>query len=251
MFTVGAILVGLLAAWVVGLSKTGLPGGALIAVPLLATVFDGRLIAGGTLPILLVADLFAIRWYHAHARWDVIVPLGKWLAVGFVFGVTFFVAVGTASDVIAVTIGVIVLVIVGLQSFRMWRGNPPEGVTGPVTAVHGTIAGFTTFVANAAGPVVNTYLVRLGLLKHEMVGTSAWLYFLVNTSKIPIYLVLGWATAGGPFFTADSLLYDLAVIPGVFVGVFSGRALFKVIPQRTFAIVVLALSALGALKLVL
>jgi hypothetical protein len=164
--------------------------------------------------------------------------------------VTFFVVVGTASDVIAVTIGIIVLLIVGLQAFRMWRGNPPEGGGRGVTSVHGTIAGFTTFVANAAGPVVNTYLVRLGLLKHEMVGTSAWLYFLVNVSKIPIYLTLGWLTAGGSFFTADALLFDLIVIPGVFVGVFGGRALFRVIPQRAFAIVVLALSALGALKLV-
>jgi uncharacterized membrane protein YfcA len=250
VFTAGALVLGATAAFVVGLSKTGLPGGALIAVPMLATVFDGRLIAGGTLPILLVADLFAVGWYHEHARWDVIEPLAKWLGAGFVCGVTFFVVVGTASDVIAVTIGIIVLLIVGLQAFRMWRGNPPEGGGRGVTSVHGTIAGFTTFVANAAGPVVNTYLVRLGLLKHEMVGTSAWLYFLVNVSKIPIYLALGWLTAGGSFFTADALLFDLIVIPGVFVGVFGGRALFRVIPQRAFAIVVLALSALGALKLV-
>lgn len=250
MFTVGALLIGAAAAFVVGLSKTGVPGGALIAIPMLATVFDGRLIAGGTLPILLVADLFAVGWYHRNARWDVLRPIAGWIALGYAFGTTFFIAVGTASDTIKSTVGVIVLTIVGLQVLRLWRGNPPEGSTRTIEATHGTTAGFTTFVANAAGPVVNTYLIRLGLPKHAIVGTSAWLYFVVNVSKIPIYLALGAFTTGGSFFTADALLFDLIVIPGVFVGVYSGRALFRRIPQRAFTIVVLSLSAAGALKLV-
>ncbi len=249
MFTVEALLVGAVAAYAVGVSKTGLPGGALIATPLLAIVFDGRLIAGGTLPILLVADLFAIAWYRQHARWDVLRPLAVWIGVGYAFGITFFVAVGAATDTIEVTIGVIVLGIVGLQVLRMWRGNQPTGSSRSVAATHGTIGGFTTFVANAAGPVINTYLIRLGLPKHEMVGTSAWLYFVVNVSKIPLYLALGAWSTGGPFFTRDSLLFALAVTPAIFAGAFSGRALFHRIPQRLFGAVVLALSALGAVKL--
>lgn len=249
MFTVEALLVGAVAAFVVGLSKTGLPGGALIATPLLATVFEGRMIAGGTLPILLVADLFAVGWYRRHARWDVLRPLAVWIGVGYVFGVTFFVAVGSATGAIEVTIGAIVLTIVALQMYRMWRGNPPAGATATLAATHGTIGGFTTFVANAAGPVINTYLVRLGLPKHEMVGTSAWLYFIVNLSKIPLYLAVGAWASGGAFFTRDALLYDLAVVPAVFVGAFSGRALFHRVPQRLFAVVVLVLSALGAVEL--
>ncbi len=249
MFTDEALLVGALAAFVVGLSKTGLPGGALIATPLLATVFEGRMIAGGTLPILLVADLFAVGWYRQHARWDVLRPLAVWIAVGYVFGAGFFVAVGSATGAIETTIGAIVLAIVALQMFRMWRGNPSTGTTPTLAATHGTTGGFTTFVANAAGPVINTYLIRLGLPKHELVGTSAWLYFIVNLSKIPLYLALTAWAGGGAFFTGEALLYDLTVIPAVFLGAFGGRALFHRIPQRAFAIVVLTLSALGAVKL--
>lgn len=249
MFTVEALLVGAVAAFVVGLSKTGLPGGALLATPLLATVFEGRMIAGGTLPILLVADLFAIGWYRQHARWDVLRPLAVWIAVGYVFGAGFFVLVGSAIEAIETTVGAIVLAIVALQIFRMWRGNPPTGATPTLAATHGTTGGFTTFVANAAGPVINTYLIRLGLPKHEMVGTSAWLYFIVNLSKVPLYLALGAWAGGGAFFTGKALLYDLAVVPAVFVGAFGGRALFHRIPPRAFAIVVLTLSALGSIKL--
>lgn len=249
MFTVGSLLVGLLAAAVVGLGKTGLPGGALVAVPLLATVFDGRLIAGGTLPILLAADVFAVAWYRQHARWDVLRPLAPWIALGYALGAAFFVAVGTATDAIAVTVGVVVLAIVAWQVVRTWRGA--GGDAGPSSAAfHGATGGFTTFVANAAGPVVNTYLLRVGLPKHELIGTSAWLYFLVNLSKIPFYVALGAWTAGGRFFTAESLLFGLAVVPGVFVGVAAGRAVFRRIRQEVFTVTVLVLSAAGAIRLI-
>ncbi len=251
MFTVGAIVVGLLAAFVVGFSKTALPGAALVAVPLLATVFDGRLIPGGTLPILICADLFAVAWYHQHCRWDVLRPLAPWIGLGYVAGISFFVAIGAATRSLEIAIGGIVLFIVLVQVVRLVRGAPAREADTITAGVYGTTGGFTTFVANAAGPVVNTYLVAAGLPKAEMVGTSAWFYFLVNLSKIPLYLALGSWTDGGAFFTWDSLAYDALVVPGVFAGVYSGRALFHHIPQRTFLILVLALSVGGALKLLL
>ncbi len=254
MFGAEALLVGLTAAFIVGLSKTGLPGGALIAVPMLATVFDGRLIAGGTLPILLAADAFAVAWYREHARWDVIRSFMPWLATGYAAGIAFFVLVGDASDVIARTVGVVVLTIVVLQIWRTRpRSAPLDAPSAPgtaSTAAHGGVAGFTTFVANAAGPVINSYLLRLGLPKGELIGTSAWMYFAINLSKIPFYLALGAWTAGGPFFTAESLAFNLAVVPGVFAGAFAGRWLFHRLRQDVFVWIVLALSAVGALRLV-
>ena len=78
--------------------------------------------------------------------------------------------------------------------------------------VYGSAGGFTTFVSNTAGPIMNTYLVRLGLDKHEMIGTSAWFYFVVNVTKVPVYLALGAWSAGGHFFTAESLAYDLVLV---------------------------------------
>ena len=249
VFTVGALLAGALAAYVIGFSKTALPGAALVAVPLFATVFEGRLIPGGTLPVLIFADLFAVKWYHQHTRWDVLRPLAIWLALGYAFGITFFIAIGSASRSLEVTIGLIVLFIVGIQILRMFRGVPARPANTATAATYGTTGGFTTFVANAAGPVINTYLVSVGLPKAEMVGTSAWLYFVVNVSKIPLYLALGGWTDGGPFFTADSLLFDLLVLPGVVAGVYSGKALFHHIPQRAFLVLVLAVSVGGALRL--
>ena len=117
-------------------------------------------------------------------------------------------------------------------------------------AAYGTTGGFTTFVANAAGPVLNSYLVGLRLDKHELMGTSAWMYLALNVSKIPFYVALGAWTDGGPFFTGESLLFNLVLVPAIVVGVYAGRALFHRIPQQTFVLVVLALSALGAIRLI-
>ena len=106
-------------------------------------------------------------------------------------------------------------------------------------------------MSNSAGPVVNTYMVGLGLGKDEQVGTSAWFYFAVNLSKIPFYVALGAWTTGGAFFTGESLLWDLAMVPAVVVGVYVGRAVFRHIPQQTFVVLVLVLSAAGGIKLLI
>jgi uncharacterized membrane protein YfcA len=251
VFTVGALLVGALAAYIVGVSKTGLPGAALVAVPLFATVFEGRLIPGGTLPVLLFADVFAVAWYRRHTRWDLLRPLAWWVGLGYVFGVVFFVAVGAADRPLEIAIGAIVLAIVAIQLFRIYREAPTPAANTTTAAAYGTTGGFTTFVANAAGPVINTYLVGLRLPKHEHVGTAAWLYLVVNLSKVPFYVALGEWTDGGRFFTRDSLLYAVCMVPAILAGVFSGRAVFHHIPQRVFLLVILVLSAAGGLRLLL
>ena len=98
---------------------------------------------------------------------------------------------------------------------------------------------------------MNTYLVRLGLDKHEMIGTSAWFYFVVNVTKVPIYVALAEGRRGGPFFTRESLAYDLVLVPMVVLGADGGRRLFPHLPQQLFLGIVLALSAAGAINLLI
>ena len=174
--------------------------------------------------MLLVADVFAVSWYRHHTRWDLLEPLAVWVAVGFGFGIAFFIAVGNSVRIIDVAIGTIILVMVAIQLWRMAR---------QATAAAGHRArrgrlriggGFTTFVSNSAGPVMNTYLVGLGLDKDAQVGTSAWFYFAVNLAKIPCYIALGFLTTGGHFFTGESLLWALCLVPAIVAGVYAGRA---------------------------
>lgn len=250
MFTVETLTIGALAALLVGVSKTGLPGAGLVSIPLIAAIAEGRLIPGTTLPILIVGDLFAVAWYRQHARWDVMRPLAPWIAVGYGAGSAFFIAIGSATDRLEATIGVVVLGIVGLQAWRMFRRTEPRPVRPAEVAAYGTTGGFTTFVANAAGPVLNSYLVGLRLDKHELMGTSAWMYLALNLAKIPFYVGLGMWSDGGAFFTGESLLFDAVLVPAVLAGAYLGRAMFRRFAQETFVVAVLVLSALGAIRLI-
>lgn len=249
MFTPGGLIAGALAAFIFGISKTGLPGSSLAAIPLIALVVEGRQIPGATLPLLIVADLFAVAWYRRYSRWDVLKGLTPWVGVGFAAGISFFIAIGGATRLLERAIGLILFIIVLAQLWRMYRESRP--LTGRLAiAGYGSAGGFTTFVANAAGPVFNTYLAGMRLAKTELLGTAAWLYFALNVSKIPFYVGLGLWSDGGHFFTAQTLSWNAILIPGVFLGVFAGREIANRIPQRQFLLVVLLLSAAGALVLV-
>jgi uncharacterized protein len=249
--TTAALVAGVVAALVVGLSKTALPGAGLLAGPILATAPHGRLLPGVTLPILLTADVFAVTWFRRHARWDLLRSLLPGVALGFAAGAAFFVAVGKSARALDITIGLTILSMVVVQLWRTVRRSPPAPATFGAATGYGAAGGFTTFVANAAGPVMNTYLLGLGLDKDALVGTAAWFYFAVNLAKIPFYLAVGELSDGGRFFTGASLRFDLILVPAVVIGVLVGRRLFYLLPQRVFSHLVLVLSAVGALKLLL
>jgi uncharacterized protein len=251
VFTAGNLILGSLAALIVGLSKTALPGSGLVTTPIVAIIVTGRAIPGLTLPLLIVADVFAVTWYHRHARWDLLRPMIIAVMVGFAAGAAFFAIVGSATRPIEIVIGVSILLIAGLQTWRMITRKEPALPTGTAAAVYGSSGGFTTFVANAAGPLMNTYLIRLGLGRDELVGTSAWFYCAVNLAKVPVYLALGQWSSGGSFFTVRSLTFDAAVLPAVLVGLFGGRTLLQKLNERVFVIAVLVLSVAGAVKLLL
>lgn len=249
MFTADAIAFGVVAAIVIGASKTALPGAGLLATPLVAAVVEGRQIAGATLPMLIVADVFAVAWYRQNAEWELLRSLAAWVAVGFAGGTVFYIVVGTSVRPIDITIGVIILAMVALQLWRMYRRRPTRPATPRDAAVFGSAGGFTTFVSNSAGPVLNTYLLGLGLDKRAQVGTSAWFYFAVNVAKVPIYLALGAWTTGGSFFTLESLGWNAVLLPAVIAGVYAGRWLLPRISNSTFVVAVLVLSAAGGIRL--
>ena len=219
-------------------------------MPLVASVVEGRLIAGASLPLLLVADVFAVSWYRHHTRWDLLEPLAVWVAVGFGFGIAFFIAVGNDVRLIDVAIGVIILVMVAIQLWRMVRRRPPQPATARDAVVYGSAGGFTTFVSNSAGPVMNTYLVGFGLDK-DAAGRHVGVVLLrrqprqdpaLHRARLPhdrrallhrrepAVERCAWCRRSWPASTPDA-------------------ALLPRISQETFVILVLVLSALGGLRL--
>ena len=251
MFTPANLALGILAAIIVGLSKTAVPGGGLLATPVLAAVVAGRLIAGTIIPVLLVGDVLAVYLVRRSVRRDVLRPLVLPVAAGFGLGTLFYVLVGAGGRVLDVMIGATIVSMVLLQMRRLIRRSPPVPPTRALAGGVGLVGGFTTFVSNAAGPVINTYFTGIGLPKNDLISTSAWFYLAVNSAKVPAYFAIGQWSSGGPFFTAETLRFDLAIAPGVFIGVAAGRWLLPRLSQQVFTHIVLVLAGGASVKLLL
>ena len=91
----------------------------------------------------------------------------------------------------------------------------------------GLVAGFGTMVGNAAGPVMTIYLISRGLRKQEFIGTSAWFFFIVNLSKLPIMSGLG-------MLTTDTVGFGMTVACLVPVGAILGVWLLQDHPATAF-----------------
>jgi hypothetical protein len=69
-------------AMLIGMSKTGIPGVSMIVVPTLALIFGGKQSTGVLLPILIMADVFAVVYYHRHAEWKHLLRALPWAMAG-------------------------------------------------------------------------------------------------------------------------------------------------------------------------
>ena len=73
-----------LSAMLIGMSKTGIQGISLLAVPLMAMTFGAKPSTGLILPILCVADLVAVLYYRRIAEWKYVLKLLPAALAGFV-----------------------------------------------------------------------------------------------------------------------------------------------------------------------
>lgn len=101
-------------------------------------------------------------------------------------------------------------------------------------------AGFTTMVANAAGPVMILYLLAMRLPKLVFVGTAAWYFMALNLFKLPFSASLG-------LINPASLGVDLWLGPFAVLGALAGRPVVARLNQRVFEQVALALTFGAAL----
>ena len=236
------VVIGAIAALLVGFAKTGIPGIAIVIVPLLAMVFPAKTSVGVLLPMLIMGDFFAVGFYRRHAQWRKLASLLPAVAAGML------VATWTLSRIsdqqMKPFLGWLVLTLVGLELIRRqfgWESIPHHWA---FALVMGFLAGFGTTIGNAAGPVMTVYLISRGLDKNQFMGTTAWFFMLVNATKLPIFWTLG-------MITPQSLGFDLLGLPLIAVGALLGRALLPRLPQRAFNTLALALAVAGALKLLL
>jgi len=241
------------AAFLVGISKTGVPGVGILVVSILAYAFGGRTSVGIMLPMLIIGDCFAVFWYRRHAEWDKILKIAPWVIAGLAVGtLTLWITGKTngGSDVLGKLIGLLVLIMLALTLLQNRLGDRITPTSPIGRSATGLAAGFTTMISNAAGPMMSIYLTAHGMPKNKFMGTIAWYFFIFNLSKLPVYFALSAANPANPMITRSSLLLDLAVLPVIFLGALLGKWMLYRIPQKGFETAVLGLAGLAAIKLI-
>jgi uncharacterized membrane protein YfcA len=234
-----------LGAVVTGLSKTGIAGLGVLSVALFANALPARESTGALLPLLICADVFGVAFFRKHASWPHLWKLFPWVVAGVVAG--YFALDRISTLAVQRLIGGILLAMVGLHFWRQRQGEqlaqhlPHTWWFGAVT---GVLAGFTTMVANAAGPVMILYLLAVGLPKLQFIGTAAWFFMFVNLFKVPFSVNLG-------LITRDSLLVDALLVLPMIPGALLGPVILHRINQRAFELMVLILTIAAAVRLML
>ena len=243
-FTVPSLLFGLIATLFFGMSKTGVPGIAMLGVLLMMLAFPGaeKLSSGAVLPMLLAADVFAVRYYWRYADWKRIKQLLPAVVVGLLLGTAFMRIIDHSQ--FKIVLAGMVLALVSFEQLRRWRNWNTFPKSRLFARSMGMLCGFTTLVGNAGGPAMTIYCAAQNFNKHDFMGTMAVFFFAINMMKLPLM-------GGLNLITVETLWFNLLIFPGLLVGVIVGRKLFHVIPERYFVPCVLFLNMLVPIQILL
>jgi uncharacterized protein len=250
-FDTPAWILAAFAAAIVGLSKTGVPGIGMLFVAIFANLMPTKQASGFVLPLLIFGDLVAVLSYRRHTEWSHLRRLFLWTGAGVVLGALAMNHIDNRQAQLLVG-GIIVT----LVAVHLWRKRPASASDSDrrsqvsnfnlswFAPTIGILAGFTTLIANAAGPLMAIYLLAMRLPKMAFVGTSAVFFLLLNLFKVPFMVGLG-------LITTDSFKFNLLLAPAVLGGALLGRWILPRVSQAWFERLALALSAAAGLKLLL
>jgi len=225
----------------VGFTKTSVGGIGILAVLLMALAVPGKASPGVLLPMLIVADIFAVIYYRRHCDWKILIRIFPATAVGIIVG--YVIVDALPGQVFERVIGGIILAMLVL-GLVIEKRQPAFSAGGLWAAVVGLVAGVVTMIANAAGPVFGIYLLQLGLNKQSFVGTRSWLFLVLNIFKIPFSASLG-------LITVDSLYLNLMTVPLIFLGAYLGFKVLKLINLELFKWLIRLAALVAALRLIL
>jgi uncharacterized membrane protein YfcA len=220
-----AFIVACFAAWIVGLSKGGLPIVAMLSVPIMSLFMPPMTAAILLLPIYIVSDMVGVWLYRKHyslINLKILLPAG-------LFGV--FIGWATASiisnELVALLVGIMGLSFVAYTWFGKSRLKEAREATTGKGLFWGTIAGFTSFISHTGGPPFQVYTLPQKLEKLVFAGTATIFFAIINLSKLPPYLALRG-------YSADDLNLALWLVPSALLGTFMGAHLTKILKDRWF-----------------
>lgn len=237
LLTIAAVLIS-------GIAKSGFGGGVgIVAVPMFVLAMGPVSGVGTLLPLLVAADVLTV-WHH-WGRWDkrnlsVLMP-------GTLIGTAIGYAIMRQIDArgLELGIGVICILYVALDQVR--RSYAPHWklkADYPAGGVAGISSGIVSYLAHAAGPVIQIFLLGQHLNKNTLVGTAAIYFLLLNTLKIPPYLHQG-------LIDSAAIQKGLWLVPLVPLGTWIGARLHHGMSELIFRRVVISIVFLTGIQMMI
>lgn len=236
-----SLLLACLAAWLVGLSKGGLPSIGMLAVPVLSLVMSPVKAAVMLLPIYVISDAVGIWLYRKEfslINLKILIPAGifgvlvGWLTASFI------------SDIaIKLLMGLIGVSFCLNTWFRKNAHTTAQPANVPKGLFWGTLAGFTSFISHAGAPPFQVYVLPQKLPKAQFAGTSTIVFAVINAAKIWPYQQLR------PYSNED-LMSAAVLIPAALIGTFLGAYLTRKMADVWFFRIIQAGLLVVSLKLI-
>ncbi|MGB5820195.1 MAG: sulfite exporter TauE/SafE family protein [Saonia sp.] len=231
------------ASFVLGISKSGIKGIAIIIVTLMALAFGAKESTGLIVPLLVLGDIFAVAYYNRHTQWKYIIRFLPWMMFGVVVGAL----IGKDLPERIFKIGMAGIILTSVILMYWWDRRQSKTVPTHWTfaGFMGIMAGITTMIGNLAGAFSNIFFLAMRLPKNEFIGTAAWLFLFINLFKLPFHIFV-WKT-----ISVETLMINLKLLPGILIGLFIGFRLVKIIREGFYRKMILMLTAIGALLILL
>jgi uncharacterized protein len=225
--TPGFLMLFFVVALVIGMAKAGLSGLGLAIIPVMALIFGAKESTGVILPMLITADIMAVIYYRRNAVWKYILRILPWVTLGIIIAlITGNLINNNQFRIVMISIVWIMLILMVLNDLRKNDSSIPGNKY--FGAGMGFAGGFATMIGNSAGPVFTLYFLAMKLPKKEFIGTSAWLYLIMNTGKLPLQALV-WKN-----ITQSSLILDLIAVPVIAFGIFLGIHIVKLFPEKAY-----------------
>lgn len=252
------LVVGSLAAFLIGLSKTGTPGVGLFACLLMISAFpDHEMFASGAVvPLLILGDLAAVYFYRKDCDPRLLKRLAPPVITGLLLGTVALCYMRNSQ--FRLTVGALAVSILVFEFVRHRLGWTKVATNLPFRWFCGILAGSTTILGNAAGAVSAAYFSSQGLDKKRFMGTNAVFFFLVNVGKIPLMFAatyikewMGFDADSAQVMNGTSFLLTMIFALPLIIGGLVGRKLYRAIPEKFFVPFILTLNFITALYLLI
>ena len=230
-----------LAAFLIGLSKGGLPAIGMLSVPILSITMSPLIAAILLLPIYILSDLVSVWLYRREYSLEnirILIPAG---IAGVLIG---WATASVVSDrVVALMIGVMGITFCLYTWFIKKTDSVAKSANVKKGLLWGTLSGFTSFVSHAGAPPFQIYVLPQKLPKMVFAGTTTMVFAAVNLAKIIPYSKL-------QPYTTSTLEVSLHLLPLAALGTVVGKKLIEHLAEKWFFLTVQIALFVISLKLV-